>query len=60
MFSFDLKKMVDFGRKKVALQKELDKLAQDCSKKERKVVTLLDRILNLTFDLNGPLMAAHI
>ncbi|MGV8172475.1 MAG: AbrB/MazE/SpoVT family DNA-binding domain-containing protein [Candidatus Woesearchaeota archaeon] len=59
-YKYEPPAMVEFGRKKDILQKELDKIALNCSKKEVKIVTLLDRILNLTFDLNGPLMTAKI
>lgn len=60
VFKFETKNMVKFGRSKEQLQRELDAIAQTCSKKEIKIITLLDRILNLIFDLNGPLMASRI
>ncbi|MGV8141901.1 MAG: AbrB/MazE/SpoVT family DNA-binding domain-containing protein [Candidatus Woesearchaeota archaeon] len=59
-YKYDSSKIVEFGRRKEQLQKELDKISLNCSKKEVKIITLLDRILNLTFDLNGPLMATNI
>ncbi len=59
-YRFELKRIVELGKEKEKLQERLDRLAQKSSKKEVKVMMLLDRILNLTFDLNGPLMAAHI
>jgi len=59
-YKFELEKIVELGKNKENLQKELDKITQECSKKEIKIITLLDRILNLIFDLNGPLMAINI
>jgi cell fate (sporulation/competence/biofilm development) regulator YmcA (YheA/YmcA/DUF963 family) len=59
-YKYDPEAMVEFGRKKDALQKELDKIYITCQKKEIKIVTLLDRILNLIFDLNGPLMTMRM
>lgn len=59
-YKFEIGKMKEFGRKKEILQKKLDQIALQCPKKEIKAVILLDRILNLIFDLNGPLMAAYI
>jgi phosphate uptake regulator len=59
-YKYELTMMIEFGRKKEILQKELDRISLNCAKNEIKIVTLLDRILNLTFDLNGPLMATNI
>jgi phosphate uptake regulator len=59
-YKFDLSKMVEFGKSKEALQKRLDHISTQCSKKEMKVVILLNRILNLIFDLNGPMMATRL
>ncbi len=59
-YKYEQNKMVEFGKKKVSLQKELDKISENCSKKEMKIITLLDRILNLIFDLNGPLISIKI
>jgi phosphate uptake regulator len=59
-YSFDVRKMVALGRKKERLQKDIDALATSCAKHEQKTIMLLDRIVNLVFDLNGPLMAARI
>lgn len=59
-YKYETSKIVDFGKKKEILQKELDKISLNCSKKETKIITLLDRILNLIFDLNGPLMAINM
>ena len=59
-YKFESSKIVEFGKNKDMLQKELDKISLECSKKEIKIITLSDRILNLIFDLNGPLMAINI
>lgn len=59
-YRFEIKKMIEFGKNKELLQKKLDKIATQCSKKEIKIIILVNRILNLIFDLNGPLMAVHI
>ncbi len=59
-YKFELKEIVRFGKKKEELQKKLDRMATGGQKKEMKIITLLDRILNLVFDLNGPLMTTRI
>ena len=59
-YKFELSKIVEFGKNKEILQKELDTISLKCSKKDIKIITLLDRILNLIFDLNGPLIAVNI
>jgi len=59
-YKFEINKIAEFGRKKEILQKKLDQIALQCSKKEIKITSLLDRTLNLIFDLNGPLMAVYI
>lgn len=59
-YKFEINKIVEFGRNKEILQNKLNKIALKCSKKEIKIITLLDRILNLIFDLNGPLMVTYI
>jgi len=59
-YKFETGKMREFGRKKEILQKKIDQIAVQCPKKEIKTVILLDRILNLIFDLNGPLMATYM
>jgi len=59
-YKFEFKKVVDFGKNKEILQKDLDKLCLGCSKKELKIIILLDRILNLIWDLNGPLIALNL
>ena len=60
LYKFEYDKIVEFGRNKETLQKSLDKAHLECSKKELKIINLLDRILNLTYDLNGPLMAVYM
>ena len=57
---FDMKKMPGFGREKEKIQGNINKAIVKCKKDEIKVVSLLDRVLNILFDLNGPLMAVHI
>jgi phosphate uptake regulator len=59
-YRFEIKRVVELGKEKEKLQEQIDQLSLRTSKKEVKILMLLDRILNLTFDLNGPLMAAHI
>ncbi len=59
-YKFDLKKVIELGEIKINLQKKLDEAAVKCSKKEIKAILLMDRILNLIFDVNGPLMAIYI
>lgn len=59
-YKFDIQKMAEFGKNKKELQKEIDKLMIKASKKEIKIIALADRILNLIFDINGPLMGVYI
>jgi len=59
-YKFKFSKVVEFGKNKETLQKELDRISLECSKKEIKIINLSDRILNLIFDLNGPLMALNM
>ena len=59
-YKFEIGKMKEFGRKKEILQKKLDQITLQCPKKEIKAVMILDRILNLIFDLNGPLMVTYM
>jgi phosphate uptake regulator len=59
-YKFDLKKINGFGIKKLELQETLEKIELNSTKKEIKIITLCDRILNLIFDLNGPLIAVNI
>jgi hypothetical protein len=61
MFSkFDINKMPAFGREKNRIQADIDKAMAKYRKNEIKIISLLDRILNILFDLNGPLMAVHV
>lgn len=61
MFSkFDITKIPGFGKEKEKIQKNINKAMTRCKKSEIKIVSLLDRILNLLFDLNGPLMAVYL
>ena len=59
-FKFDLSKINDFIQNKEEIQQELNKLIRKSTEKEFKVFLILDRILNIISDLNGPLMAVHI
>ncbi len=59
-YKFEMEKIVELGKKKQALQKQIEKIAEKSSKKELRIVSIADRILNLIFDLNGPLMALNI
>jgi len=59
-YRFDLKRMAEFGKRKESLQEKSYELVEHCSKKEIRIILLFDRIVNLVFDLNGPLMAVHI
>jgi hypothetical protein len=59
-YKFNLNNIAELGRIKEELQKKLDKIYPRCPKEEIKVVSILDRILNLIFDVNGPLMAVYI
>ena len=59
-YKFELENIIILGKDKEVLQRKIDKIADCCSKKEVKVIMLFDRILNLIFDLNGPLMTIVI
>jgi len=57
-FSFD--KIIGLGKKKEKIKGEINSAFLKCPKKEIIVVAYYDKILNLIFDLNGPLMAMRI
>jgi len=59
-YKFEIQKLIELGKKKQELQRNLDGLMTNSTRKEVKIMSLIDRILNLTFDLNGPLMAVYI
>ena len=57
-YNFSIKGVAALGKKKEILQKRID--SAYLKKKDIRAVALADRILNLVFDLNGPLMAAYV
>jgi phosphate uptake regulator len=57
-FSFD--KAIELGNKKEKIQTKIDSALLKGHSKEIIPVVYYDRILNLIFDLNGPLMAINI
>ena len=57
-YGFEVRKIIAFGKKKIQLQKKLDRLSPRGA--ESKSIQLFDRILNILFDLNGPLLASRI
>ncbi|MFC1732292.1 PhoU domain-containing protein [candidate division KSB1 bacterium] len=59
-FDFDLKKMAEFGKKRYLLVDKIEKLIEAASKKEMPVIFYLRNIIENTFDMNGPLMAAKL
>ncbi len=59
-YSFDLRAISAFGNKKQEIQKKIDDLSKKTSRKEIHILILLDIMLNLIFDLNGPLMVLNI
>jgi phosphate uptake regulator len=58
-YKFETKKMSDFTKKKELVQTKINNLYNTSSKKDIKLISLLDRILNLIYDLNGPMMAVY-
>jgi phosphate uptake regulator len=56
-YKYSVKDMVAFGKNRISLQEKLEKLEVRCSSLELRLVILLGQILNIIFDLNGPLMA---
>jgi len=59
-YKFEMKNIIEFGKLKNQLQHKIEKIKENCSKKELRVAVLSERILNTIFDLNGPLMAVNI
>jgi antitoxin component of MazEF toxin-antitoxin module len=59
-YRFSFAGIAEFGKTKQLLQKRLDDLSLAIPKSQLKTLELCNRILNLIFDLNGPLMAARI
>jgi phosphate uptake regulator len=59
-YKFSFAGIVELGKNKQQLQKLLDELSLTVPKSQIKTVELCNRILNIIFDLNGPLMAARI
>ena len=59
-YNFDMDRLIKFGKSKTILQKKIEGLYSSVSKEELKVLVVFDKIVNLIFDLNGPLMAVHL
>lgn len=59
-FKFDINRMNDFKKFKDKLQLQLNLIMKKTPKQELQVTLIIDRILNIIFDLNGPLMATCI
>jgi phosphate uptake regulator len=59
-YEFELKKMNDLGNSKAKLQDNFIRLLAATDPKDWNVLVLLDRICNLIFDLNGPVMALNV
>ncbi|MBN1792407.1 phosphate uptake regulator PhoU [Candidatus Woesearchaeota archaeon] len=55
-FKFEYGKMPLFGLEKQKTQRLIDDSMASCPKAELKAFSILDRVLNLVFDLNGPMM----
>jgi hypothetical protein len=58
-YKYDTKDIVSFGQKKELLQVSLDGCLMRCPKEDRALLVLLDRIINMIFDLNGSLMVLN-
>lgn len=59
-YKFDLKKIAELGKLKTELQIKLNTCFTSANKKEIIAFLLVDKIFNLMFDVNGPLMAVYI
>jgi len=59
-YKFDLTRMTELLKQREELLKKLDLSLKDCSKQEIKVIIILKNVVELIFNLNGPLMAVYI
>ncbi len=59
-FKFELGNMSGFKETKDGIQKMIDLSLKKATKEELKAIMILDRLLNIIYSLNGPLMATYI
>jgi phosphate uptake regulator len=59
-YKFDISNMSELLAQKDKLQKKLNSSIKNCNKEEIEVIIILNNIINLIFNLNGPLMAVYI
>ncbi|MBD3313726.1 hypothetical protein GF345_04755 [Candidatus Woesearchaeota archaeon] len=59
-FNFDFEKMAEFGKKRYELLDKSKNLLQSSSKKDFEMLFYIKSIIEQTFDMNGPLMAARL
>ncbi len=58
-YNFHSREIVEFGKRKENLQNRIEGILKMCKKDEIIVAVKLERVLNIIFDLNGPLMAVY-
>ena len=59
-FKFDISRMNELKKEKDKLQNEIKLVIKKTTEKEVYVLIIIDRILNIIYSLNGPLMAVQI
>ena len=59
-YKFDIEKIIEFGKYKENIEVDLNLILIKASKHEIQIIILIERILNLVFDLNGPIMALYL
>ncbi|MFO8016332.1 MAG: PhoU domain-containing protein [Candidatus Woesearchaeota archaeon] len=59
-FNFSLKKMAEFGKRRYELVDESEKMIGFASKNELMFLFYMKEVIENTFDMNGPLMAAKL
>ncbi len=59
-FKFDISKMNELKKAKDSLQDEIKSAIKKTAEKEAYALVITDRVLNVIYSLNGPLMAVYI
>lgn len=59
-YKFEMKGMLEFYNRNLALGKELEKNYEKAQKSELKIMFYLELLKNLTFDMNGAVMAMNL
>jgi phosphate uptake regulator len=59
-FKFDLMQMSKLKKVKDGLENEIKTAIMKSSEKELYAIVIMDRIVNITYSINGPLMSVHL